>query len=258
MRRTWAGFALAALAWAAVLYACSNAVPSATRGTTDAAVVDGSRDVAADADASPSEDAAIDTGPCGPRDAAGFSPTWPSRWRPPAPFGQTVCQLAQIQTYVTACLGAGNPDPHLCTATLDASASDLACYECIFPDELDAAPGPLVSRDCGILVNLAGCLANATGDPDAAGCVGAWLSADECTATACASCTCGDGLTDERTPCVQAASEAGCAAWQSAASCVAAFADASPDASVAAECVTVPTTTDELYATIALFCGGAP
>lgn len=186
---------------------------------------------------------------CRPGDVSSFTPNW----RRPAPFGQGRCSATQVDALL--CLFDAAADPTSCNDLFD-DAANQDCVECIYTDSNASQRGPVVIDGNFGTLNVAGCIANATGNVTASGCGAKVQASDECTAAACDP-TCpldeyDDTSFELYSRCREEAESQGCAAFANAAtSC----SDATTQpGGVAAVCVNGSDFLDNLSVIAKLFC----
>jgi hypothetical protein len=150
---------------------------------------------------------------CDPQSIAGFKPTW----TPPETWKQTACAAAQISGFYAACL---TPpiDETTCKAYV---AANSTCSACLQTEDTAPTSGAIVwhEHDAYWTVNVAGCLARATGDSSATGCGGSYSAAIACRQASCNACWAGQGTTTtfaEFSMCEQQAGESTCATYAAA------------------------------------------
>ena len=150
---------------------------------------------------------------CDPQSVAGFQPAW----TPPEAWKQTVCTATQISGFYAACL---TPpiDETTCKAFV---AANTSCSACLQTEDTAPAAGAIVwhEHDAYWTVNVAGCLARATGDSTATGCGGSYSAAIACRQASCNACWQGQGTTTtfaEFSMCEQQAGQSTCAAFAQA------------------------------------------
>lgn len=187
---------------------------------------------------------------CDPQSVSGFQP----QWVPPQPWKQNVCSSQQIAGYYAACL-----TPPISVSTCDAFVSaNAACAACVATADTAPAAGAVVwhEHDAYWTVNVAGCIARATGNPSGTGCGATYAAAIACRQQSCNACW--EGLSSTTT----FAQFSTCEEEAGASTC-ATFADAVPTAcgnlAQGPGSVCMPpsgSTAQEAYMQIApLFCG---
>lgn len=192
MRLLVAFVALASVPVALVLCGCSGTsqgnifpdlVPEAGPPSVDngdAASLIGSGD-AGSSSATPAE--------CNPVSVSSFQPDWqtPETWK------QGVCTATQISGFYSACL---NPpiSAAACQAFVQANGS---CAPCLQSQDTDATSAAVVWHEQMKYwtVNVAGCIAEAMGDPSGTGCGAAYGAAIACRQDSCNACWEGLGTT---------------------------------------------------------------
>jgi hypothetical protein len=126
---------------------------------------------------------------CTPSSTSSFQPAWqaPEAWK------QNVCSATQISGFYTACLtppisGAA------CTAFVQANAT---CAPCLQSQDTDATSAAIVWHEQMKYwtVNVAGCIAEAMGDPSGTGCGAAYGAAIACRQSSCNACWAAQGTT---------------------------------------------------------------
>lgn len=126
---------------------------------------------------------------CDPGTTSTFQPTWqtPEAWK------QNVCTAAQISGFYAACL-----TPPIsgtaCTAFVQANAT---CAPCLQSQDTDATSSAIVWHEQMKYwtVNVAGCIAQAMGDPSGSGCGAAYGDAIQCRQASCNACWVAQGTT---------------------------------------------------------------
>jgi hypothetical protein len=114
---------------------------------------------------------------CRPNSSGSFVPTW----IPPIAFGQKKCTTNEINTFFTDCLA---PNGTNCSLT-------TACAKCLATNDTDTTPpGPIIFHlnKRYFSFNIAGCIANYTGQSGNTSCAAAYAADVECKETSCASC----------------------------------------------------------------------
>jgi hypothetical protein len=116
-------------------------------------------------------------------------------WHPPTGFNQGKCTNAQADAVVDCDLGQLTSSP--ACATFDPNPANDDCRQCAVSRWTATAYGPIVegalysiARDHqqpteSVQVNIAGCIAQATGDFSITGCASKVLGATECESVAC-------------------------------------------------------------------------
>jgi hypothetical protein len=124
---------------------------------------------------------------CNPQALSGFSP----KWTPPEAWKQKACTSTQISGFYAACL---TPpiSAQTCGTFVQANAS---CATCIQSQDTDATSAAVVwhEKEAYWTVNVAGCIANAMGDPGANGCGAAYSAAISCRQASCNACWAAQG-----------------------------------------------------------------
>jgi hypothetical protein len=246
--------ALAPLAAALSLCACSgtgpgNIFPNVTPDAGPPSVDNGD---AGDLTNGPGTfgDAASAPAVCTPQSLTTFSPSWqqPEAWK------QNVCSATQISGFYAACL----------TPPIDATACKTfvqqngSCASCLQSQETDAKAAAVVwhEQERYWTVNVAGCIAQATGDASPTGCGAAYAAAIACRQASCDACWAGVGTTStfqQFNDCEQQAGQSTCQTY------AAAVPDKCGDLTKSAASVCMPSTSataQEAFMQIApLFCG---
>jgi len=119
---------------------------------------------------------------CDPASVASFQPAWqaPEAWK------QNVCSMTQISGFYTACL-----TPPISSAACQAFVqANGTCAPCLQSQETAATAAAVVwhEQDRYWTVNVAGCIAQATGDATTAGCGAAYGAAIACRQSSCNAC----------------------------------------------------------------------
>jgi hypothetical protein len=126
---------------------------------------------------------------CDPASTASFQPMW----QPPEAWKQNVCSTAQIAGFYAACL---TPPISMsgCQTFVQANGN---CAPCLQSQETDATAGAVVwhEQDRYWTVNVAGCIAWATGDATPAGCGATYGAAIACRQSSCNACWQAQGTT---------------------------------------------------------------
>lgn len=175
-----------------------------------------------DLDASTTPDAKKDTSTppvdvCEPGSISGFTPTW----KVPAPFHASSCTTTQVDTLM--CLFDSAADPTACDTAVKAAANQT-CFNCIFTQSTATAPGPVIITGSLGSINLAGCIARASGNVTSTGCGAKVQAADQCGDAACeANCPIddtdnGESL-DARNQCTTDAASTVCATYDADSLC---------------------------------------
>ncbi|MGH7293963.1 MAG: hypothetical protein ACRELB_03470 [Polyangiaceae bacterium] len=126
---------------------------------------------------------------CDPQSTAAFSPDWqtPETWK------QNVCSTAQITAFYSACL-----TPPISATACDAFVqANGTCAPCLQSQDTDPTSSAMVWHEQMKYwtVNVAGCIAQATGDPSGAGCGAAYGAAIACRQSSCNACWEAQGTT---------------------------------------------------------------
>lgn len=187
---------------------------------------------------------------CTPQSVAGFHPSWtlPEQWK------QNVCTSTQISGFYAACL-----TPPISAQTCQAFVQQNAnCASCLQSQETDATAAAVVWHDMNRYwsVNVAGCIARATGDTSATGCGASYAAGLACREQSCNACWQAEGTTTTFQQFSACESQAGQSTCQS-------FAQAVPakcgNLSTSAASVCMPpsgATAKDAYMQVApLFCG---
>lgn len=177
----------------------------------------------------PPEDAAlvvnVNASACSPASVATFAP----RWVPPKAHA-SACTSSQISSYAE-CLASNDPSSTACApwAATDGGENG-ACHVCIVASgSTDDAWGPIVDYGEGVRqLNVAGCIALATGQDNGAGCAGDYEELQGCEMQACAA-NCASSSA-ALAACVADADSTGCSTYVGLSSC-------SADAGLAAACL---------------------
>lgn len=150
---------------------------------------------------------------CDPQSVGGFSP----KWTPPEAWKQGACSATQIASFYTACL---TPpiSAQTCGAFVQANGS---CATCLQSQDTDAKAAAIVwhEHQAYWTVNVAGCIANAMGDPSASGCGAAYSAAIACRQQSCNACWAAQGTTatfQQFATCEQQAGSSTCGTYASA------------------------------------------
>ena len=202
--------------------------------------------VPGDDDSSTGEDAAS---ACVPADETGYTATWH-----PAKPASASCTQAQIDAYHD-CLTNGQTNPAACTpfTGTSASAANKACASCILTDASSASYGPLIAHSGTVELNVPGCIAVATNDPQGTGCAGKYQAASGCRN---ASCAANCPVTDDASftleqQCESAAAAGTCKTFEDAAGCADALVEAG---GAAAACLNGQSFDDLFNAIVPIFC----
>ncbi len=150
---------------------------------------------------------------CDPQSIAGFKPDWttPEAWK------QGACTAAQISAFYAACL-----TPPIVKATCDAFvAQSGACATCLQADDTASSSAAVVWHEHRAYwtVNVAGCIARATGDPSGQGCGASYAATIACRQASCNACWAGRGTTTtfaEFATCEQNAGQSTCLSYTQA------------------------------------------
>jgi len=190
---------------------------------------------------------------CVPADETGFAPKWH------APNAKSaVCSDAQITAF-RACLkdSQTNANPASCAPFTgsNVTAANKACLTCIETADTAATYGPLVAHKGTIEINVAGCLALATNDPQGTGCAGKYQAASQCRNAACAAnCPVTDDASFQlELACEDAAAKGTCTSFETAAGCVDGLVEAG---GAAANCLAGGSFDEAVGLVIPIFCGG--
>ena len=119
---------------------------------------------------------------CDPAATTSFQPAWqgPEQWK------QNVCTAAQISGFYDSCL-----TPPISSAACKSFVQQNAnCAPCLQSQETDATGAAVVWHEKMQYwtVNVAGCIARATGDATAAGCGASYAAAISCRQSSCNAC----------------------------------------------------------------------
>ena len=119
---------------------------------------------------------------CDPAPIGSFQPAWQA----PEPWKQNVCTAAQISGFYGACLTPPISEP-ACKAFVQENAN---CAPCLQSQETDAMGAAVVwhQQMKYWTVNVAGCIAQATGDATPAGCGASYAAAISCRQSSCNAC----------------------------------------------------------------------
>jgi hypothetical protein len=188
---------------------------------------------------------------CTPADESGFVP----KWHPPAPR-QAACTQAQIDAF-HACLKTSSPNDPACAPFqgTNETPANKACAACIQTPDSAANYGPLIAHAGSVELNIAGCLAEATSDPNGTGCAGKYQASTQCLSSACLpNCPIADtaSFTAEQS-CESAAAAGTCTPFADAAKCTNALSEAG---GAAAQCLGGQTFDDAFNAIVPIFCLG--
>ena len=129
------------------------------------------------------------TAECNPTSVASFTPAWQA----PEPWKQNVCTAAQISGFYTACL-----DPPITASACQAFVQQNGtCAPCLQSQDTDPTSAAVVWHEQMRYwtVNVAGCIAQATGDTTATGCAATYSAAIACRQSSCNACWEGVGTT---------------------------------------------------------------
>ncbi len=119
---------------------------------------------------------------CSPTAVAAFQPVWQA----PEPWKQNVCTTAQMTAFYGSCL-----TPPISKAACDSFVQQNAnCAPCLQSQETDATAAAVVWHEQMQYwtVNVAGCIARATGDATASGCGASYAAAISCRQSSCNAC----------------------------------------------------------------------
>jgi hypothetical protein len=189
---------------------------------------------------------------CVPGDVSSFMPTW----KPPTGFNQGKCTDLQVNALVD-CLN-NVPDVATCK-TFGADLANKACLDCAITRSTASAYGPLVEDSVTAQVNVAGCIALATGDLSATGCGAKRLALSQCELAACEiNCPVFAGDTGSELAallaCLPESDTSSCKTFAADAACGSAL---EGDGGIAAACAqTRATFAENAKAMVQLFCGG--
>ena len=150
---------------------------------------------------------------CNPASVSGFSP----KWTPPETWKQKACSATQISGFYAACL---TPpiSAQTCSTFVTANAS---CATCLQSQDTDATSAAIVwhEKDAYWTVNVAGCIAEAMGDPGANGCGAAYSAAIACRQQSCNACWAAQGTSatfQQFATCEQQAGSSTCTSFANA------------------------------------------
>jgi hypothetical protein len=183
-----------------------------------------------------------------------FAPSW----HPPTGFNQGKCTDFQIAAFVD-CL-TGTTDAATCKPFL-LDAANKPCLQCAATPATAATYGPLVDGNVGTYVNVAGCVAQASGEVSATGCGAETLALSQCEQAACeANCPVSASSTGaevmELLACERKSDATSCKAFATDAACADAL---TADGGAASICAQTSTRfADNAKAMVKLFCGGRP
>jgi hypothetical protein len=150
---------------------------------------------------------------CDPQAVGAFKP----QWVPPEAWKQNVCLTSDISGYYAACL-----TPPIAQATCNAFiAAHSACSACLATTDTAPTAGAIVwhENDAYWTVNVAGCIARATGDPSGTGCGASYAAAIACRQQSCNACWAGQGTTTtfaEFSKCEEQSGQSTCATFADA------------------------------------------
>jgi hypothetical protein len=119
---------------------------------------------------------------CNPSAISAFQPVW----QPPEPWKQNVCTATQISGFYTSCL-----TPPISEAACNAFVQENAkCAPCLQSQDTDPTAAAIVWHEQMQYwtVNVAGCIAEATGDATASGCGASYAAAISCRQQSCNAC----------------------------------------------------------------------
>jgi hypothetical protein len=119
---------------------------------------------------------------CNPSSVSTFQPEWqaPEQWK------QNVCTAAQISSFYDSCL-----TPPISAAACNAFVQQNAnCAPCLQSQDTDATAAAVVWHEQMQYwtVNVAGCIARASGDATATGCGASYAAAISCRQSSCNAC----------------------------------------------------------------------
>jgi hypothetical protein len=119
---------------------------------------------------------------CNPASTTTFTPAWqaPESWK------QGVCTATQISAFYAACL----TPPISATACQGFVQANSTCAPCLQSQETDPTSAAIVWHEqmAYWTVNVAGCIAEAMGDPSGTGCGAAYGAAIACRQDSCNAC----------------------------------------------------------------------
>lgn len=234
----------------------SDAANVSDASSSDATVTpdSGAHDAATDAKVFPPPDASDPDAAnvCAPSDMSGFTPVW----HPPVAHS-TSCSAAQIAAYHQCLIdGETQANPASCAPFqgTTASAADKACMQCILTPDTASSYGAIIVHKGEIEINVAGCIAIATNDPQGAGCAGKVQASGECLNAACsANCPVVDGTSFQLEQACEAAAASGtCKPISDAAACTDGLVEAG---GATATCLTGQTFDDLYDSIVPVFCG---
>ncbi|HEY8039770.1 MAG TPA: hypothetical protein VIF15_08260 [Polyangiaceae bacterium] len=150
---------------------------------------------------------------CTPQSVASFQATW----TPPEQWKQNVCSAAQVSGFYDACLS----PPISVTNCQTFVQQNAACAPCLQSQETDAQASAVVWHEQKQYwtVNVAGCIARATGDATGAGCGAAYAAAIACRQQSCNACWAAQGTTttfQQFSACEQQAGQSTCSTYAQA------------------------------------------
>ena len=124
---------------------------------------------------------------CVPQSASGFQPAWtqPEAWK------QGACTMPQIASFYSACL-----TPPISESTCQAYVqANGGCATCLQSPDTASQYAAVVWHEHNAYwtVNVAGCIARATGDPSGAGCGASYSAAIACRQSSCSACWAAQG-----------------------------------------------------------------
>jgi hypothetical protein len=198
-------------------YGCSDDKPAAA--PTDAGTETGTAKPK-DAGYVPPDAPTPDEG-CKPGDVKDYAPVW----KAPSAFNQGKCSDEQVEALVHCNFG-DNPDQTTCDK-ISKDAAYKACQSCLFTASTAKKLGPVyITGSIGYL-NIAGCVANAEGNPTETSCGAKYQAANGCAAEACeANCPGSDAKSvDALNACEQKALTSVCQTYSTAADCATALLD---------------------------------
>ncbi|MGD0530518.1 MAG: hypothetical protein ABSE49_35620 [Polyangiaceae bacterium] len=119
---------------------------------------------------------------CNPSAVSAFQPVW----QPPEPWKENVCTATQISGFYASCL-----TPPISEAACNAFVQENAkCAPCLQSQDTDPTAAAIVWHEemQYWTVNVAGCIAEATGDATASGCGASYAAAISCRQQSCNAC----------------------------------------------------------------------
>jgi hypothetical protein len=179
-------------------------------------------------------------------------------WHPTA-AAQPACTQAQIDAYHQCLMdGQTQATPPSCAPFNGsaATAANKSCVACILTPDTAAKYGPIIGHTGTIEVNVPGCLAVTTSDPNGTGCAGKYQASGECKQAACATnCPVTDTASFQlEQQCESAAAAGTCKTYVDGAACTGALLNAG---GAPAACLSGKTFDDLYTAIVPIFCGGA-